>query len=273
MAELLELERLKRKLRKKLRQIENLEVLDRDLNDEELDKVLKRDEIRAQLKQLVKETEARGREEEEMKRPHDDGEVMSSADVSPEKKAFKEPPAAAAVVEGELITHFSETEDVTELHYSGDSLPPALAEGGGAEVELQSASVHVSSTDTEDWELVTKSKVEPSSRVKTESKQSKTTKAAQTPTTEPSTSRSAAPVSQPQPSTSQAKPPAAKKAQAVSRQKPVRDPEVEAVRQGGWLVRELEGHEDLVLDCDLDLGLGLAVTASRDTTVKVGTGQ
>ena len=34
-----------------------------------------------------------------------------------------------------------------------------------------------------------------------------------------------------------------------------------------WRVRELEGHEDLILDCDiLD---NIAVTASRDTTVKV----
>ena len=32
-------ERLKRRLRKKLRQIENLELLERDLNHEELDKV------------------------------------------------------------------------------------------------------------------------------------------------------------------------------------------------------------------------------------------
>ena len=35
-----------------------------------------------------------------------------------------------------------------------------------------------------------------------------------------------------------------------------------------WSVRELEGHEDLVLDCDIQDNL--AVTASRDTTVKVG---
>ena len=34
-----------------------------------------------------------------------------------------------------------------------------------------------------------------------------------------------------------------------------------------WRVRELEGHEDLVLDCDIRDKL--AVTASRDTTVKV----
>ena len=36
-----EVERLKRRLRKKLRQIENLELLERDLNQEELDKVKK----------------------------------------------------------------------------------------------------------------------------------------------------------------------------------------------------------------------------------------
>ena len=35
-----------------------------------------------------------------------------------------------------------------------------------------------------------------------------------------------------------------------------------------WSVRELEGHEDLVLDCDIQDNL--VVTASRDTTVKVG---
>ena len=34
-----EVEQLKRRLRKKLRQIENLELLERDLNREELDKV------------------------------------------------------------------------------------------------------------------------------------------------------------------------------------------------------------------------------------------
>ena len=36
-----EVERLKRRLRKKLRQIENLELLERELNREELDKVQK----------------------------------------------------------------------------------------------------------------------------------------------------------------------------------------------------------------------------------------
>ena len=43
----------------------------------------------------------------------------------------------------------------------------------------------------------------------------------------------------------------------------------EKMKKGRWRSTELNGHEDLVLDCDLDVQLGLAVTCSRDTTVKV----
>ena len=37
-----------------------------------------------------------------------------------------------------------------------------------------------------------------------------------------------------------------------------------------WKISELEGHEDIVTDCDIDEEKRLCVTASRDTTVKVG---
>ena len=47
-----EVERLKRRLRKKLRQIENLELLERELNREELDKV-KRKQFYVQTKLLL----------------------------------------------------------------------------------------------------------------------------------------------------------------------------------------------------------------------------
>ena len=43
----------------------------------------------------------------------------------------------------------------------------------------------------------------------------------------------------------------------------------EKMKKGRWKSTELNGHEDLVLDCALDVQLGLAVTCSRDTTVKV----
>ena len=62
-----ETDRLKRKLRKKLRQIENLEIIDRELNNEELDKVSKKGEIRAELAALISQCEANSTEEE-MKR-------------------------------------------------------------------------------------------------------------------------------------------------------------------------------------------------------------
>ena len=40
-------------------------------------------------------------------------------------------------------------------------------------------------------------------------------------------------------------------------------------RKVSWSVEELCGHDDLVLDCDVDTNLGIAITCSRDTTVKV----
>ena len=46
-------DRLVRRLRKKLRQIENLEILGRDLNEEELAKVDKKNEIRLELNSLL----------------------------------------------------------------------------------------------------------------------------------------------------------------------------------------------------------------------------
>ena len=48
-------DRLVRRLRKKLRQIENLEILGRDLNEEELTKVDKKNEIRLELNSLLKD--------------------------------------------------------------------------------------------------------------------------------------------------------------------------------------------------------------------------
>ena len=48
-------DRLVRRLRKKLRQIENLEILRRDLNQEELDKVNKKNDLRLELNNLLRE--------------------------------------------------------------------------------------------------------------------------------------------------------------------------------------------------------------------------
>ena len=43
-------------------------------------------------------------------------------------------------------------------------------------------------------------------------------------------------------------------------------------RNVSWCCEELCGHDDLVLDCDVETQLDLAITCSRDTTVKVSIG-
>jgi len=40
-------------------------------------------------------------------------------------------------------------------------------------------------------------------------------------------------------------------------------------KKSEWEVQELEGHDDLILACDIDLAAGVVATASRDTTVKI----
>ena len=55
--------RLLRKIRKKLRQIENLECLDRELNAEEADKVARKDSLRAELASLLGDMKRRSADE------------------------------------------------------------------------------------------------------------------------------------------------------------------------------------------------------------------
>ena len=57
-------DRLVRRLRKKLRQIENLEILRRDLNEEERAKVDKKNEIRLQLSNLLRDLSSHNSPEE-----------------------------------------------------------------------------------------------------------------------------------------------------------------------------------------------------------------
>jgi WD40 repeat protein len=59
-------DRLVRKIRKKLRQIENLDCLDRELNEEEEDKVTKRDDLRKELAKILGEMKRRSKEEAEV---------------------------------------------------------------------------------------------------------------------------------------------------------------------------------------------------------------
>ncbi|KAK3856014.1 hypothetical protein Pcinc_037618 [Petrolisthes cinctipes] len=63
-----------RRIRKKLRQIEHLELLDRELNDEELLKICQKEELREELQKLLKEH--RPDEADIMKRPGDSQDTL-----------------------------------------------------------------------------------------------------------------------------------------------------------------------------------------------------
>ena len=236
-------------------------------------------EIREQLALLVQSTEEE--EEKEMKRHHTERSTGTAAEN--EKRARHEDIGAPAMTEP--VTHFNETEAVAELLY--DDVNPTVShlnEAPAPEVELHyksqetpsSSSPMVDSSLTDGWELVdgevdrdgdrvgfgaegnAPSSLEPSSSPTGPTvTQEPATRSTSLKTT-PKHSKPSKPTSQTSPSCHEGQ---KSKSQEVSLG--------EKMKKGRWKSTELNGHEDLVLDCDLDVQLGLAVTCSRDTTVKV----
>ena len=223
-----------RKLRKKLRQIENLEVLDRELNDEELDKVLRKGELRKQLVALVRETE------EEMKRQHEE-EGTDGGEGSPRKQPHVERQGDLVdqdegPIDERPIEQFSEREVEVELHHedSGESASvcAGLSESG------------CDSPTEGGWEVVTRPPTEPLHTVQELTTQGsvlsqdpvqppapphtkvQAPRPAQAKVPQPKkSSQSSTSQAQPQPSTSQAR-------SASSR--PPRDPAIDLVREEVW---------------------------------------
>jgi len=277
-----EVERLKRRLRKKLRQIENLELLERDLNQEELDKVRKKVEIREQLALLVQSTEEE--EEKEMKRQHTESSTGSAAEN--EKRARQEDIGAPAL--SEPVTHFNETEAAVELHY--DDVNPTVSrfnEAQAPDVELHytsqetpsSGSPIVDSNLTDGWELIDGDTDSDCVRFAADAQASSSTEPRSLPSgptvpQEPATGSTS--IETTPKHSKPSKPPSRTSSSSHEGQKSKNQPKgrleaslSEKMKKGRWKSTELNGHEDLVLDCDLDCQLGLAVTCSRDTTVKV----
>ena len=207
-----ETERLVRKLRKKLRQIENLEILDRDLNEEEIQKVERKEEIRREINKLLPDflsvthnldNEVDGftllnvcdLQSDDMKRKS--SEVLEVPKVS--KKSCPSP------VSAKPANSQSEQENVDTTDTTVSTSEPEAARQSSASTSGQSSGKKVSVSERE-----TQSRREREER---------------------------------------------------------RQSVISCWRGSSWRVEELEGHEDLVLDCDL--GQGVALTASRDTTVKV----
>ena len=241
-------------------------------------------EIREQLALLVEDTEEE--EEKEMKRHHTErstGTVAENEILEEKRPRHEETGSPVGPSLSEPLTHFNETEAVTELHYV--DVNPTVShfnEALAPEVELHynqerlsSCSPMMDSSLTDGWELVdgegdrdgvgfgaegsSPSSIEPSSLPVQKEPAIGLTSAEPTP-------KHSKPSKPPSPTSSSCHEGQKSKSQPRKIQE---DSLCNKMKKGRWKSTELKGHEDLVLDCDLDVQLGLAVTCSRDTTVKV----
>jgi len=240
-----EVQRLKRKLRKKLRQIENLEIVDRELNDEELDKISKKSEIREELLDLNRGTE----EVESIQEVENSFTFIDKADIH----------------QGEI----SDTESITEqvgFWKLDDSEPVEEMKRKSIEYEIETCDKIVEKKpcieEVQAKTCVDKGAIsndtaasdKPAFVEPVSSDKPKSTKL-------PKHDRPTEACKPPQPKTNE------KSNKTVT--KPIVPSGLAKWRKVSWSVEELCGHDDLVLDCDVDTNLGLAITCSRDTTVKV----
>ena len=248
-----EVERLKRKLRKKLRQIENLEIVDRELNDEELDKISKKKEVRKELSDLIKASEAEGFKE-----------VEKSFTFIEKTEAISAETCNQGDISSESIT------EQVGFWSLDDSEPSEEMKRKSSEYEIQNCDKIVEkkpcleevqtipSTYDKVAEVTVKVHTSDNKPTKSEPVLSDKLIGSKLPKHDPPTETCKAPV---KPQTSQKGKPATSKPNVPS--------DLAKWRKVSWSVEELCGHDDLVLDCDVDINLGLAITCSRDTTVKV----
>ena len=236
-----------------MRQIENLEIVDRELNDEELDKISKKKEVRKELSDLIKASEAEGFKE-----------VEKSFTFIEKTEAI----SAETCNQGDISTE-SITEQVGFWSLD-DSEPSEEMKRKSSEYEIQNCDKIVEKKpcleevqtipSTHDKVAEATVKVHTSDNKPTKSEPVLSDKPISTklPKHDQPTETCKAPV---KPQTSQKGKPATSKPNVPS--------DLAKWRKVSWSVEELCGHDDLVLDCDVDINLGLAITCSRDTTVKV----
>lgn len=237
-------ERRVRRLRKKLLQIENLEVLNRELNEEEETKVSKKSGVRAELHLLIKEIEMKRGPLSESKSP---------------KKVAKTEPHVDQSSNANNVAAINQSTRISDNRSTNQPAPQTTVQEQKTETSATSSAAETSKP------TVSSSKSTPKSSPKTSA--SKVTSS----TTGTSTLTDVDLLSNGQRSAT-AGPSSVLQQSAEAKQKlneeKKRHEHIKSWRRRGWRVQELEGHEDLILDCDIDLEQQLAVTASRDTTLK-----
>lgn len=215
-------ERLVRKLRKKLRQIENLEIQQRDLNSEEREKVERKDDIRFELSNLLPRLQS------------------LSDKLSDEVDGFTL--INAYELESDEMKRKS-SEAFDNLNENKKSCPGGSSGPTDSNHEQDRVDTNVSREGTEDAEVQISSVEGP---------------------TQPSTSRGITGSVQSERTSGSSR--TEEREKERERQKKKKSA-ISSWRGSHWRLQDLEGHSDLVLDSCL--GPGVAVTASRDTTVKV----
>jgi len=245
MAEKSDDEKIIRKLRKKLRQIETLEYSDRELNDEECIKISKKSSIREELIALLKKVQ-----EESIKELEDDGFTVIGPSVehldSPEMKR-KTDSSCKSESDVKKACLDNEPESI-QLHPSTSNSDINNGINKAPEVSNTTDDTPIHTSSLVDNVQVTQSvpstsfesdkKIESTlddvldSEIQSSSRNERTLNAHEARLRENKQTRA-------------------------------------KILRSQWKISELEGHEDIVTDCDIDEEKRLCVTASRDTTVKV----
>jgi len=251
----LDVEKRIRRLRKKLIQIEKLEILNRDLNDEELAKVCRKTDLRRELLSHVKDIE--------MKRSADKSTKSTvNKPKAPRLNGPAEPPDDTSLVDPSPLT--TESTSPTETNLPKPQLPVASGTSCSiptgfsstpfipAKPNSQSGSGERPSYSSTECQTITINQ-KPDVR-KTDTGQDQTDSVPRSSTGKLSSTRLG------RAGTSTAPPTASTTAGVEC---------VRAWRRRQWAAEQLEGHEDLIVDCDISIEHNLAVTASRDTTIKV----
>ena len=220
-----------RRLRKKLRQIENLEFCNRILNEEETFKVSLKGSIRKELNELLTILEQEKKDESDT----EDGFTIVKADLLVEKEEMKRRSSENDPISHEIKAKRPCSDIVPQRIPDPASNPSDVVDSGIVE-DISKVETSESSADNAGVSDKLPSSPAPEAGCSYSSRNVVTSTTTTTISQE----------------------------QAARRR---RDKRCKALVKSRWNVIECDGHEDLILDCDIREDI--IVTASRDTTVKV----
>ncbi|KAK3718432.1 hypothetical protein QZH41_014438 [Actinostola sp. cb2023] len=245
-----------RKLRKKLRQIEHLEQVDRDLTQEEYSKVRTKDKVRKELQKLVAERDKAQKHAQKMTNKPQDNAAESEAAVSEEVSGRN----GVVIAEEFGEAGVSGTQDVAE---NGDK------SSSSSEVRGDNT---VSSSSSSSYKIAKSSELSTATATTSSSSSSPSSSSLPSTSSSPSlvASRSSPSSSKSSPSSSKSSPPSSvvKSTKQSSSQKSAKLSQAHKEWVDSMFsVQFLEGHNDYISDVDCDETV--VISGSRDTTLKL----